>query len=63
MWFAHHFGTDSRFSNLPSAPTLTLTQNGPALVIEAQVDEPAGQRVVEVVIWWSFDDALIWASA
>lgn len=63
MWFGHHFGTDARFANLPAAPTLTLTQNGPALVIEAQVDEPSGQRVVEVVVWWSFDDALVWASA
>lgn len=63
MWFGHHFGTDARFANLPAAPTMTLTQNGPALVIEAQVDEPSGQRVVEVVVWWSFDDGLIWANA
>lgn len=63
MWFAHHFGTDARFANLPAAPTMTLTQTGPALAIEAQVDEPSGQRVVEVVVWWSFDDGLLWANA
>lgn len=63
MWFAHHFGTDPRFSVLPASPTLTLTQAGPALMVEAEVDEAPGRRIVEVEVWWSFDDGLFWSKA
>lgn len=61
-WFGHHFGTDPRFAVLPRAPSVALDAVGSALLVDATVDEPSGMSVVEVKLWWTLDDALVWGS-
>jgi len=62
-WFAHHFGTDTRYASLPDAPTAVLVAAGAVTVVSAVVDEAAGDlEVDDVRLWWSGDDALVWGS-
>ena len=62
MWFAHHFGTDPAYVDLPAEPTARLDPVGPVTVATAAVDAPAALRVRSVKYWWSDDRALLFGA-